>query len=58
LNPSLIIPILPAALAAWALLRAARAIRREVQRQRLEEETQILRQCPELLEIVATGNRR
>jgi hypothetical protein len=41
------------ALGSWALVRTGRAIMRELRRQRLEQEAQILRQCPELLEIVA-----
>jgi hypothetical protein len=57
LDPILIVFFL-LALAGWGLVRAAQAIRRELQRQRLEEQAQLLRQCPELLEIVATGKRR
>jgi hypothetical protein len=53
-----LIPLLLLALAGWALVLAARAIVREARRQRLEEEAQFLRQCPELLEIVASGKHR
>jgi hypothetical protein len=52
-----LIPSLLLALAGWALVLAARAIVREARRHRLEEEAQVLRQCPELLEIVASGKR-
>jgi type II secretory pathway pseudopilin PulG len=57
LIPNLIPPLL-LALAGLALALAARAIVREVRRQKLEEEAQFLRQCPELLEIVASGKHR